>query len=87
MCTGTYAKQSLVWDTGWRPNETKFAFDTVITRVSSDGFYATDVGEKRGFNSIFAFNFSAPPRMRVCDRMKSYGGTAAGTYCWNGTGL
>jgi hypothetical protein len=30
-----------------------------------------------GFTSVFAFNFNAPPRMRVCDRVKSFGGTAA----------
>lgn len=27
-------------------------------------------------HSIFSFNFNAPPGMRVCDRLKSFGGTA-----------
>ena len=60
-----------------------FEFNTVVTRISSDGFYVSDRGDTRGtppgtagFNSVFAFNFNAPPRMRICDRMKTYGGTA-----------
>ncbi len=76
--TGTaFPHQQIQVDTGWRPNAQTFEFNTVITRVAADGFYATDTGDKRGFSSIFAFNFSAPPRMRVCDRMKAYGGTAS----------
>ena len=53
------------------------AFDTVVIRLSGSGFYVTDLSDTRGgFNSIFAFNFNAPPRMRTCDRMKTFGGTA-----------
>jgi hypothetical protein len=64
-------------DCGYRPDTATFAFDTVVTRISSDGFYATDLGDTRGFTSVFAFNFSTPPQMRVCDRLRGYAGTAA----------
>jgi hypothetical protein len=59
-----------------------------VTRISSDGFYAQDLYNDRmpsvtnpipgfsGFAGIFAFNFNAPPRMRVCDRLKTLTGTA-----------
>jgi hypothetical protein len=85
-CSGNgstpYPREQILLDTGFRDNGT-FAFDTVVTRIASDGFYVTDLGDTRGtppgsagFNSIFAFNFNAPPRMRTCDRIKTYGGTA-----------
>lgn len=85
-CSGNgatpYPREAIQVDTGWRSDNT-FAFDTVVTRISADGFYVSDRGDTRGtppgtagFNSVFAFNFSAPPRMRTCDRMKTYGGTA-----------
>jgi len=48
----------------------------VVTRVSSDGFYVTDVSEQDGgYNHLFAFNFSTPPGMRVCDRLEFLSGT------------
>lgn len=50
----------------------------VVTRVASDGFYVTDVNEaeqKNGYNSLFAFNFSIPPGMRVCDEVTYLSGT------------
>lgn len=48
----------------------------VVTRVASDGFYVTDLAEQsEGYNSLFAFNFSTPPGMRVCDRVSFLSGT------------
>lgn len=48
----------------------------VVTRVSSDGFYVTDITEQSlGYNHIFAFNFSTPAGMRVCDRVTYLAGT------------
>lgn len=48
----------------------------VVTRVASDGFYVTDLADQdKGYNSIFAFNFSLPPGMRVCDRVRYLAGT------------
>jgi hypothetical protein len=85
-CSGNgqtpYPREAIQVDTGFRDDGT-YAFNTVVTRISADGFYVTDLGDTRGtppgtagFNSVFAFNFSAPPRMRTCDRIKTYGGTA-----------
>ena len=80
-CSGNgktpYPREQIQVNTGWREDNT-FAFNTVIPRVAANGFYATDLDDTRGgFNSVFAFNFNAPPRMRVCDRVKTYGGTAS----------
>jgi len=47
----------------------------IVTRVASDGFYVTDIADKGGYNHLFAFNFSTPPRMRVCDRLTYLSGT------------
>lgn len=48
----------------------------IVTRVSSDGFYVTDVNGPPGrSNSLFAFNFSTPAGMRVCDRLTYLAGT------------
>ena len=33
-----------------------------------------------GFGSVFAYNFDAPPNMRQCDRLRSFGGTTADFY-------
>lgn len=50
--------------------------NVVVTRVSSDGFYVTDLSEQdKGYNSVFAFNFSTPPKMRVCDKVVYLAGT------------
>jgi hypothetical protein len=74
-------------DTGWRPASTDdpFAFSTIVTRIAADGFYATDLQDDisqdpasvPGYGSVFAFTFSTPPLMRVCDRLKLFGGTAS----------
>lgn len=77
--TTAYPKQPIRVDTGFHEREDGsqvFDFNTVVTRIAANGFYVADVSDNRGFNSVFAFNFNAPPRMRVCDRMKSIGGTA-----------
>ncbi len=79
-----YQKEQIIIDSGFheRPDGTEaFDFDLVVTRIAQNGFYVTDTKDTRGgelpaFSSIFAFNFNAPPRMRVCDRLKSFTGTA-----------
>jgi len=51
----------------------------VVTHVSSNGFYVTDVNpteQMNGNNSVFAFYFATPPGMRVCDTITSLSGTA-----------
>ena len=48
----------------------------IVTRVSSDGFYITDISDQdKGFNHLFAFNFNTPPGMRVCDKVVYLSGT------------
>lgn len=56
--------------------ETKGTLPVVVTRVASDGFYVTDLSqEANGYNHMFAFNFSAPVGMRVCDQVTYLSGT------------
>jgi hypothetical protein len=72
-----FPHQQVTIDTGWNADARSFDHSVIVTRIASDGFYATDIDDPRGYSSVFAYNFSAPPEMRVCDRMKSFGGTAA----------
>jgi hypothetical protein len=55
---------------------TEAGHEVVVTRVSSDGFYVTDISEQdKGYNSLFAFNFNTPAGMRVCDKVAYLAGT------------
>jgi len=48
----------------------------VVTRIARDGFYVTDVTDQGlGNNHLFAFSFSTPPGLRVCDRVTYLAGT------------
>ena len=52
----------------------------IVTRVASDGFYVTDINDydkdkKPNYNHLFAFNFSTPAGMRVCDHVTYLSGT------------
>jgi hypothetical protein len=48
----------------------------VVTRISKDGFYVTDLADQaNGYNHLFAFNFSTPAGMQVCDRVTYLSGT------------
>jgi hypothetical protein len=83
-CSGSgitpYQKDQVNIDTGYRETDdaVNFAFNTIVVRVSSSGFFVTDTADTRGgFTSLYAFNFNAPPGMRVCDRIKSLAGTAS----------
>jgi hypothetical protein len=67
-------------DTGYREDENTFDFSVVVTRIAADGFYVTDLNSKdfdQGFHSLFAYNFSAPARLGVCDRLTALSGTAS----------
>lgn len=74
-----FPKEQLKVDTGFNPETATFAFDVVVTGITSDGFYATDVQDQniRGFASVFMFTFSAPQRLGVCDRLRALQGTAS----------
>lgn len=47
----------------------------VVTRITPDGFYVSDTNEQAGYGHLFAFSFSTPPGLRVCDRLESLSGT------------
>ncbi len=48
----------------------------VVTRVSQSGFYVTDLDPMSpGWNSLYAFNFSPPDGMQVCDTVTYLAGT------------
>jgi hypothetical protein len=70
-------------DTGWRGGST-YSFSTIVIRVSSTGFYAQDLQDDLhpgpGYGGIYAYNFSTPPLMRVCDRVQVLSGTASDFY-------
>ncbi len=83
-----YPNQQVQMNTGWNTDDPAkcpkgkfpcFVFNSVVTRIAGDGFYATDVDAQAatGYSSVFAYNFSPPPDMRVCDRLKSFGGTSS----------
>jgi hypothetical protein len=86
-----FSHEQILLDTGYRPKTNNFDFSVVVTRISADGFYAADLEDDRvdrkvpqtltdgrhGYSSVFAFNFSAPPKLRVCDRLTTYTGTAS----------
>ena len=50
--------------------------ELIVTRIAADGFYVTDTTDLLGYNHIFAFTFSTPPFLRVCDRITKLSGTA-----------
>ena len=52
--------------------------ELIVTRISKDGFYVTDLsGQDDGFNHLFAFSFSTPRNLRVCDRVTLLSGTVS----------
>ncbi len=78
-----FPNEQIQIDTGWRGGAT-YAFSTVVIRVSSTGFFAqdlqTDLSPAPGFGGIYAYNFSTPPLMRVCDRVQVLSGTSSDFY-------
>jgi hypothetical protein len=119
----SFPHQAVNVDTGYHPtpnDPTRYDFHLIVTRLSSDGFYVTDLcddveqkafsdaqdklaspsdpsswghswdalcapvnGQRyqpRGYASVFAYNFSTPPLMRQCDRLRSFAGTASDFY-------
>ena len=72
-----FPHEQVLIDTGYRSNQNTFAFSVVVTRIAADGFYATDLDDARGFTSLFAYNFSAPANLGVCDRLTALSGTAS----------
>jgi hypothetical protein len=96
----SFPHQQVSIDTGYHPtveDPTHHDWSLVVTRVSTDGFYVTDICDSdaidpdtraarcppatpRGYASVFAYNFSTPPLMRLCDRLRQLSGTASDFY-------
>jgi hypothetical protein len=72
-----FPNEQVVLDTGFLQEKNAFAFSVVVTRIATDGFYVTDISDKDRYGSVFIFNFSSPPGLRVCDRLTGLTGTAA----------
>ena len=91
--TGTpFENDQVNIDTGFH-NGT-FAWDVVVTGLASDGFFATDLQDEidpttgnvidpqanLGYGSVYAYTFSAPTLIGVCDRLRFLSGTSADFY-------
>jgi hypothetical protein len=79
-----FPNQQISIDTGWRGNTT-YKFSTIVIGVTAEGFYVEDLqngqgDQQTGYNGLYAYNFSAPAFMRVCDRLQLLGGTSADFY-------
>lgn len=72
--------QQVQLDTGYHPDTKAYDFKLIVTRIATSGFYVTDIDDARGFSSLFFYNFSPPPGMRVCDRVRAIAGTATEFY-------
>jgi hypothetical protein len=76
--TGTpFPYEQVDIDTGYDLTQNKFNWDTVVTGLASDGFFVTDLQNatndpQKGlqYGSVFAFTFSAPTKIGVCDRLR-----------------
>jgi hypothetical protein len=52
--------------------------EDIIIAVASDGFFTTDItDDARGYNHMYAYTFSTPGGLRVCDRLIDLSGTAS----------
>jgi hypothetical protein len=59
--------------------------ELIVTRISKDGFYVTDLADQSsGYNHLYAFNFSTPRGMRVCDRVTYLAGTVSEFFGFTG---
>ena len=76
----TFPNEQVSMDTGYDSNTNTFSHSVIVTRISPTGFFATDIDDPRGYSSVMAYNFSAPPLLRVCDRLRSFAGTASDFY-------
>jgi hypothetical protein len=78
-----FPNQQISIDTGWRGG-TNYAFSTVVIGLTSAGFYVqdlqTDEHPAPGYGGLYAYNFSTPPFMRVCDRVQILSGTTSDFY-------
>jgi hypothetical protein len=82
-----YPNQQVSIDTGWRGG-TSYDFSTIVVNVAASGFYAQDIqndysanGQTApGYGGIYAYTYSSPPFIRVCDRLQLFNGQSADFY-------
>lgn len=79
-----FPHQQITIDTGWRGG-TNYDFSAVVIGLTAAGFYVEDLqngpgDQPTGYNGLYAYNFSTPPFMRVCDRVQILGGTSSDFY-------
>ncbi len=67
-------------NTEWNGSTTNTPKGIVVNGVASAGFFVTDIGETRGFASLYGYTYTAPTLMNVCDRLITLGGTAGEFY-------
>jgi hypothetical protein len=74
-----FPHEQVTVDTGYHAETNSYDFSVVVTRIAADGFYITDVEDQnnRGYASVFAYTFSPPTRLAVCDRLRAFAGTAS----------
>lgn len=76
--TGTpFPNEQVDIDTGYDLASNVFKWDTVVTGLASDGFFTTDLQNATNdpqaglqYGSVFAYTFSAPTKIGVCDRLR-----------------
>jgi hypothetical protein len=67
-------------NTLWNGTSATTPKGVVVVGIGAAGFFVTDIGETRGYNSVYAYNYTAPALMYVCDRLIDFGGTSADFY-------
>ena len=52
--------------------------DMVVTRVTFDGMYVTDIADdmERGYNHMYVYNFNPPMSVPLCEMDEYEGGSA-----------
>jgi hypothetical protein len=86
--TGTpFQNDQVNIDTGYDLPSNSFKWDTIVTGLASDGFFVTDLQDapndpqkNLGYASVFAYTYSAPTKIGVCDRLRLLEGTSADFY-------
>lgn len=78
-----FPQQQISIDTGWR-GDNNYAFSAIVIGLTSAGFYVQDLQNDQatpvGYGGLYAYNFSTPSFMRVCDRLQILSGTSADFY-------
>jgi hypothetical protein len=80
----SFPQQQISVDTGWRGDQ-NYAFSTVVIGLTAAGFYVQDLqndlgSSAPGYGGLYAYNFSTPSFMRVCDRVQILSGTSSDFY-------